>query len=537
MELSYPFRTTFAETIFKAKYANGLTWKENAEVLVDEVCKGLLPDEECKEIAQMITDMKFIPAGRYLYYAGKKANFYNNCFCLGAEEDTREEWARLTHDAMSCLMCGGGVGIDYSNFRPAGAFLGRTGGTASGPIPLMKVMNEVGRNVMQGGSRRSAMYASLLWSHDDAMEFINSKDWTKEVRDLKEKDFNFPATLDMTNISVNYEDNFLRCILSGDTKAEAVWHANIDKMLKTAEPGMSFNFGANSKDTLRNACAEFTSEDDSDVCNLGSVNFGNIGNIMELRRVSELASKFLVCGGYRADLPYEKVYKVREQNRKIGMGLMGIHEWLLQRGYKYEMQSTLKRWLSMWASAGEMGANAISDDLGINRPKKYRAVAPTGTIGIIASTTTGIEPLYAVAYKRRYLESGTTWKWEYVIDATAQTLIEKYDLDPNEIETASMLAKDPERRIKFQAEVQEFVDMGISSTLNLPKYEDQSFTPEDFSKIVLKYAHKLRGLTVYPDGARGGQPLTEVPYAEAKGFTGYVFDETEEKCSGGICGL
>ena len=129
------------------------------------------------------------------------------------------------------------------------------------------------------------------------------------------------------------------------------------------------------------------------------------------------------------------------------------------------------------------------------------------------------------------------WKFEYVIDATAEQLINKYGLRPDDIETSSSLASDPERRIKFQWEVQKFVDMAISSTINLPRYEDQTFTKEQFSDIVLKYAEGLRGLTVYPDGSRGGQPLTTVPYDEAKGSIGVVFDETEEKCSGGVCGL
>jgi ribonucleoside-diphosphate reductase alpha chain len=535
------FKTTFAENIFNAKYSNGMTWRENTERLVEEVCSGLLPMNEYLELVEIIYEMKFIPAGRYLYYAGQEANFYNNCFCLGAQEDTREEWCRITHNAMSCLMSGGGIGVDYSKFRPAGAPLGRTGGVASGPIPLMKVLNEVGRNVMQGGSRRSAMYASLHWLHSDCLDFVHAKDWSEEVKALKAADFNFPADLDMTNISVNYDDLFFEAIHDKKHKyhyrAKEIWMHNITQALKTAEPGWSINLGENSKDTLRNACTEFTSEDDSDVCNLGSVNFGNIESRVELARVTYLASKFLVCGGYRADLPYEGVVKTREKNRKIGLGLMGLHEWLLKKGYSYEMNDELHEWLYTWKAANEAGANAISDKIDINRPKKYRAIAPTGTIGILASTTTGIEPLFAVAYKRRYLTNGTKWNYEYVIDATAQRLIDEYDLDPDSIETSSSLSDDPERRIKFQADVQDYVDMAISSTLNLPAYEDQTFTANQFSEIVLKYAPRLRGLTCYPDGARGGQPLTAVPYYEAKNRTGTVFDETEEKCSGGVCGL
>lgn len=534
MDSKSVYKTEFAKHIAEQKYTAGGSWEDNAFQLVWEVCGGILPDDEIMELTQFVIEMKFMPGGRYLYYAGRSANFYNNCFCLKAEEDTREEWARLTRDAMSCLMTGGGIGIDYSLLREKGALLSRTGGVASGPVPLMKIMNEVGRHVMQGGSRRSAMYASLSWKHPDIREFIYSKDWSDEVKRLKAEDFNFPADLDMTNISVNYDDEFLN---SDNADFHSVWKANITQMLKTAEPGMSFNFGENANETLRNACAEFTSEDDSDVCNLGSINIGAINSPRELRRITYLAGKFLVCGGHRADLPYSKVYQTRSKNNKIGIGLMGVHEWLLKRGYKYEMNKELKDWLESWKLAGMVGADEVSDELNINRPKKYRAIAPTGTIGIIASTTTGIEPLYAVAYKRRYLKNGTEWAYEYVVDATAERLITEHGLDPDEIETAATLAQDPERRIKFQYEVQKYVDMGISSTINLPAFDEQSFTPAEFSEIVLKYCKGLRGLTVYPDGSRGGQPLTAVPYDVAKAAEGMIFDETEEKCSGGVCGL
>ena len=100
-------------------------------------------------------------------------------------EDSREEWSGLTQRAMSCLMTGGGIGIDVSIARPSGRPLRRTGGVASGPLPLLNVINEVGRNVMQGGSRRSAMYGSLNWQHEDALDFLKIKNW---------HDFNVPGT-------------------------------------------------------------------------------------------------------------------------------------------------------------------------------------------------------------------------------------------------------------------------------------------------------------------------------------------------------
>ena len=122
-------------------------------------------------------DLKFIPGGRYLYYAGRSHKFFNNCFLLKAEEDTREDWAELSKKAELCLSSGGGIGVDYSIYRPSGSMLHSTGGIASGPLPKMQMTNELGRGVMQGGSRRSAIYASLNCWHDDIAQFLKMKNW------------------------------------------------------------------------------------------------------------------------------------------------------------------------------------------------------------------------------------------------------------------------------------------------------------------------------------------------------------------------
>jgi ribonucleoside-diphosphate reductase alpha chain len=551
------FKTSFAESIFRNKYAQGPndTWDNLAERIVEDVCgtrngttNRLLGKGDCDTLANLIKEHKFIPGGRYLYYAGRPYKAYNNCYLLRAEEDTREEWSNVTWRAMSCLMTGGGIGIDYSRLRASGRALTRTGGKASGPLPLMFAINEIGRNVMQGGSRRSAIYASLNWQHEDMPLFLGSKNWTELVKEQKANDFNFPAPLDMTNISVNYDDS----VINGPTGSgveiynglvdNQVFKQNVYQALSTGEPGFSFNFGDKWNETLRNACTEVTSEDDSDVCNLGSINLGNIETIEEFKDVVALASKFLVCGTLRADLPYDKVYKVREKNRRLGLGLMGIHEWLLQRKYKYEINNELRSWLDVYKNSSESSANEHCDRLFISRPVAYRAIAPTGTIGIMASTTTGIEPLYAVAYKRRYLTDGTRWKYQYVIDGTAQRLINDFGLDPDSIETATDLANDPERRIKFQADIQDYVDMSISSTINLPSWGSKGNSPDGvdrFTATLARYAPRLRGFTCYPDGSRGGQPITKVEYTDALNHKGVEFEESDI-CDitgkGGSCG-
>ena len=546
------FRNSFAEDTFRRKYAQGPsdTWDALVDRLVEDVCgsrEGTLPvlmsSDDRKQLAQYIKEMKFLPGGRYLYYAGRPYKAYNNCYLLRAEEDTREEWSNVTWRAMSCLMTGGGIGIDYSRLRPAGRQLKRTGGKASGPLPLMHAINEIGRNVMQGGSRRSAIYASLNHAHEDVSQFLTIKDWHNQragdvtLWDLKQQDFNFPAPLDMTNISVNYDDD----IGSIETLPKnSLFLSNCLQAMKTGEPGFSFNFGAKKNETLRNACTEVTSEDDSDVCNLGSINLGNISSLDELHSVVSLAAKFLVCGTLRADLPYEKVYKVREKNRRLGLGLMGIHEWLLKRGQGYEVTPELHKWLEVYRDESKRAADEHCDRFFISRPVAYRAIAPTGTIGILAGTTTGIEPLFAVAYKRRFLTDGTKWRYQFVVDSTAEQLIQSYGIAPESIDTAYRLSHDFERRIKFQADVQDYVDMSISSTINLPPWGSKDNNEDSvvrFATLLSKYAHRLRGFTCYPDSARGGQPITEVSYEEAKQHKGVTFEENAEVCKGGICGI
>jgi len=549
------FRSAFSEAIFRNKYAHEgcETWADLCRVLVEDVCREDMTPTEKSTLTKHMQDMKFLAGGRYLYYAGRQAKFFNNCYLLRAEEDNREDWANLSWKAESCLMTGGGIGVDYSVYRASGSPLGRTGGTASGPLPKMQMLNEIGRRVMQGGSRRSAIYASLNHQHGDIDEFLNAKDWQNHPVpgtgmskwDIKQIDFNYPADLDMTNISVNYDTKWLTNYWkTGDVGP--VFLKNVEQALRTAEPGFSFNFFDKENETLRNACTEVTSEDDSDVCNLGSINLGRIDSIQELADIVELGTKFLLCGTLRAQLPYEKVYKVREKNRRLGLGLMGIHEWLIKRGSSYEVTPELHRWLSIYRGVSDNVAKQFSGQLSVNEPVAKRAIAPTGTIGILAGTTTGVEPLFAVAYKRRYLK-GTKWHYQTVVDGAAQELINLYGADPEKIESAVDLASDYEKRIRFQADVQDYVDQSISSTINLPSFGSPLNNPDTvgaFANTLASYAHRLRGFTVYPDGARGGQPLTSIPYNEAVATLGEEFEEhveTHDICEisgkGGSCGI
>lgn len=545
------FRTQLSYDIFKTKYSHDgcETWDDLARTLSQQVCGPYLSKEDVQGVYEAIRDMKFIPGGRYLYYAGREVKFFNNCYLLKAEEDTREDWADLSWKSESCLITGGGIGIDYSVYRPEGATIRRTGGTASGPIPKMLMINEIGRRVMQGGSRRSALYASLDYDHGDIDKFLVAKDWhnmpiagtDKSFADVKQEDWNFPCPLDMTNISVNYNTKWLENLKETGEPGD-VFRKNVSQALTTGEPGFSFNFYKNEGETLRNACTEVTSSDDSDVCNLGSVNISRIDNLGEFRDITRLGTLFLLCGTLLADLPYEKIGETREKNRRLGLGLMGIHEWLLQRNSKYEVTDELHEWMRVYEGVSDLTSMKGADALGVSRPVANRAMAPTGTIGMVAGTTTGIEPLYAVAYKRRYLKN-KRWHYQYAVDHAAQTIINETGINPDKIESAIDLAENYEQRISFQADIQDYVDMSISSTINLPPKEDQKFDEIAFGNTLAKYAPRLRGFTCYPDGSRGGQPLTSVPYAEASNKLGVEMEEHQEVndiceiTGGGHCGL
>ena len=553
------FKTEFGERIFREKYASNQyeTWSDKAHAIVNSVCgnadgteEPLLEPPELLAITRMIEEFKIMPAGRYIWYASRKARYYNNCYLLKAEADTREEWADLWSRAGSCLLTGGGIGVDVSAFRPSGRPLSRTGGVSSGPLPWLEAANAIGREVMQGGSRRSALYGSLNWQHEDIEDFIKMKNWHNmvidgaftengkpfTVADAKAANFNYKAPLDQMNISVNYDDDWLK------NQDSSIFTQNVRQAMETGEPGFSFNFGDKSNETLRNACSEATSEDDSDVCNLASVNLAAVDSVGEFKKAVNLAARFLVCGLIRAHLPYKKVEKVRKRNNRLGVGLMGVHEWLINRGYNYEMVDELKQWMKVYESESERSANVSCKKFRLLNPKGYRAIAPTGSISILAGTTSGLEPIYSVAYRRRYLTGGDRWKYEYVIEPLAYRLyesgwsIKKID----KILTAHKIT-DPEIRIKFQYEAQKFVDQGISSTVNLTEFgsetNNESLVPE-FERKIKKYVRGLRGLTFYPDKSRSGQPLTPCTFEEAMKHRNVVFeDNSEDQCRSGVCGL
>lgn len=554
-----PFEQSFAHDIYKQKYAHeGEEWGDTAKRVseavlpslfyTDGVRKGKFEVSEIltatQEVRGLIEDRKFVPGGRYLYAAGREFHQTQNCLLLIAD-DTREGWSDLVRKATMALMTGAGIGVEYSAIRPSGSYISRTGGIASGPISLMKMVNEVGRNVMQGGSRRSAIWAGLAWNHGDVEQFIRAKDWPPHIRELKDKDFTFPADLDMTNISVRLDDEFFRAYHDSDHPqhdlAHRVYRKVVDKMITTAEPGFSVDTGENSHEITRNACTEVTSADDSDICNLGSLALSRFDNPADFGRAVRLGTLFLMAGSLYSHLPYQEVYDTREKNRRLGLGIMGLHEFLLRHGAQYGTQEAfevLEPYMDEYARSTEYAWD-YADRLGITRPIKTRAVAPNGTIGIIAETTTSCEPIFAAAYKRRVRDAGPNGdniRTEYVIDPTAKRLLDD-GIDSDLIEDAHTLSYNYERRFAMQHFIQKYVDHGISSTVNLPYPITDPDEQDAFGHTLMKYLPELRGITCYPDGQRAGQPITPVPIESAIQQDQVTIEEDAEKCVGGVCGI
>lgn len=534
------FGSKFAQDIYKQKYSldQQENWADTCQRIVTAVCGQLLSKEDQQAIYDIMLQRKFIPGGRYLYSSGRSFHQVNNCFLFRAE-DTREGWADLMNKITSSLMTGGGIGVDYSALRPEGAKVVRTGGVSTGPIALMRMVNEAGRNIMQGGARRSAIWAGLNWKHADAPKFLTLKNHSDDVRALKEKDLSFNLDMELTNISIIYDTDFFIAI--EDKKhplhhqASVIWALNCSQAFQTAEPGFSFNFRKDTE-SLRNACCEVVSEDDSDKCNLGTVWMNRIKDKKELAKVTKYSTMFLICGGIYSDVPNAKIREVGNKNNRIGLGLGGIHEWLMQRGSDYQVTPELHKWLSIYEQESDSAAFITARTLGVSVPKGVRAIAPTGTIGILAETTTGIEPLFCKAYKRRYFKEGK-WMFQYVVDGSVKRLLEM-GVKLEDIKDSYDLTFT--QRVKFQADVQNYVDMSISSTCNIPQWgspENNETTVEANSKVLLKYAKRLRGFTMYPDSCRSGQPLERIDLEAALANEGTVFEETLTECIGGVCGL
>lgn len=283
-------------------------------------------------------------------------------------------------------------------------------------------------------------------------------------------------------------------------------------------------------DILVGNCTEIISADDCDACILGHVNLAQC-SLNELEEIAAMQTLFLLLCTEYTEQPLAKVRAVQRRNRRLGSGLLGVGEWFIQNSVLYGDDSIFP-WISRWAYYVNQYAEQYANALSWPVPIATRALAPTGTVSIVAETTSGIEPLYATAYERRYRSGAKTIQSEVVIDPVAKRLI---DLTGQIPETAYDIP--PERRVAFQAKVQNYIDNAISSTINLPSSGDPGNNdPSAFSEMLYKYLPALRGITVFPDGSRGLQPIKRIDYADALRKE-HVEEFIESPCVTGVCGI
>jgi len=371
------------------------------------------------------------------------------------------------------------------------------------------------------------------------------------------------SKLQHTNESVRFDTTWLQHIDAPhkDFSAHRPFLDTLQHACKYGEPGLQFD---DDEQTLRNACTEVISADDSDSCCIGSINLAAIKDLDELRQVISLGILFLLCNTLYTDTPTQQVANVKQKNRRLGLGLMGVAEWFIQRGLRYgDTQELLSQssaipfsnghvgqiqhrgigdWLRVYQQESELAAVSWADKLSISTPVATRAIAPTGTISIVGGhTTPGIEPVFHTAYKRtsntlKTQQYSDGYKIETVIDPIVHKWIEQ-GYDVRDIDTAYTLSQSIsgiERRIQFQAYVQQFVDNGISSTVNLPQYVPG--IEDKIAPILLKYLPQLRGITFYPDGRYDNQPVTPIDIGDVLG-DGSVHMQEHDACNGGECGL
>jgi ribonucleoside-diphosphate reductase alpha chain len=528
-----------------------------------EKVAGRLYQAEESALFGLINQRFFMPGGRYLYACGNGLHQVQNCLLLRCE-DTREGWADLSWKAEMSLLTGAGIGVYWGDVRSNGTPIRRTGGVASGPVPKAITTNELGRSAVQGGSRRSAIWGGLPWWHADVFTWIKAKDWPDYIKAAKAEDPSIPAPLDMTNISVCLDDEFffwfehemdyLGRQTNGSTFAPdgSTWHewaqrvywACIDRMTQTGEPGFSVDLGDRRDEKLRNACTEIVSADDSDVCNLGGLVLPRFEDPRHFGEAVRLGTLYLTAGTVYSDLPYDKVGEIREKNRRLGLDVLGVHEFCLQRGVRYgsdEALEVLEPYMREYERATEYAWD-WQDQAGLSRSVATRSGAPTGTRAIAAETTTGWEPVSAAAYKRTVIESTTRGSDKrvvhYVVDPTVARLVrERVIGEHDEVEDSFSLAEDYERRFRMQAYAQSHTDQAISMTINLPHVMKDPQERRTFGDTLYRYLPKLRGITVYPNGAIAGQPIVPVSLAEALNGADVSVEESEDKCASGVCGI
>jgi ribonucleoside-diphosphate reductase alpha chain len=550
-----------AETIFKERYTihPDETWEEASRRLAKHVSSaeenGSKPIAEEKFYEEIVTN-RFMPGGRIWYGSGRPRAQLLNCFVVPTS-DSREGWGTTIHDVIVISGMGGGVGINCSPIRPRGSRISGTGGIATGAVSLMHMINAVGDVLVGGGGRRLALMLDLNITHPDMPEFLDAKLDRAELTNANVSiivDKKLPSETLVKKVRKG--ENFDLMWGGSSVKkvnAKEIWEKIVTNAWTSGEPGILNGDLANKESNIwyykplisTNPCGEIWLEEYGS-CDLGAIvlpRFVTDSGTCDwdgLRSTITTAVRFLDNVLSINEYPLNAIRDNNQHVRRLGLGIMGLHSMLIKMGRKYSQSNDFIDDLMMFIKeaaynasidlAIEKGAFGAYDerflDSGFSRRSLSTSIrsrirkngirnaailtiAPTGTTGMVSNVSTGIEPLFAPAYWRRFYRPTSDGSRQLDKELVIDPLWDTVD-DPSVLEGAYDIT--PEAHFDVQRICQRHIDNAVSKTINLP----ENYPVESLSDLWLEYLPDLKGTTFYRAGSRGEEPLQAIPLGEAK---------------------
>ena len=538
--------TKTAETVLKRRYylkGEDGECVENWPALCSRVALAVAsqePDKAKRKAYQeaffsMIHDLDFLPNSPCLMNAGTGIGQLSACFVLPVDDSMDGIFTAVRNGAL-VHKTGGGTGYSFSRLRAKNTAVKSTQGIASGPLSFMEVFNTATETIKQGGKRRGANMAVLRVDHPDILEFIDAKeDLTKFTN------FNF---------SVALTDEFMKKVGAGNEEALAIFNRIVDRAWRTGEPGVLFIDAAN-RDNPTPHLGDFEATNPCgeqwllpyESCNLGSINLGNF--VMEdqtidygrLSNTVKVAMRFLDNVVDCNNFPIPEIAEMTQNTRKTGLGIMGLHDMLIQLRLPYDseegrsvasqvMQFVKETALSyseeLVQEKGVFPAYIASADYAPRRNAALTSIQPTGTVSMIADCASGCEPYFSIVMVKNVMDGDRLlmvnkhferiardegWYSDELMEEIARsgTAYGNTKVPPYWQEIfATAQDISPKAHILMQAALQVHVDASISKTINLPN----SATKEDVSEsYMMAWRLGCKGLTVYRDGCRDNQVL------------------------------